>query len=160
MSAECLRCAAPGCSRNEPKIGRIIWKTASFPFQLQVRGGIQHLSHFSLPGAHHSREVEVHPSPWPCRSDSSHSAVPLSREIPAESMGRLRERDQAERAAGSAPRFVVPIPRALPVIYRNISAARGSRGAAALCVCVFERFCLHLRLPALHFPALSLILFN
>lgn len=92
MSAECLHCAAPGCSRNEPKIGRIIWKTASFTFQFQVRKRMQHLSHFSLFGAHHTREVQVHPSPRPCRSNSSHSAVPHSREIPAESMGWLRER--------------------------------------------------------------------
>lgn len=87
MSAECLHCAAPGCCRNEPQIGQIIWKTASFTFQFQVRKGIQHLSHFSLSGAHHPREVQVHPSPCPCRSNSSQSAAPHSREIPAESMG-------------------------------------------------------------------------
>lgn len=132
---------APGCSRNKPKAGRIIWKTASFPFQFQVREGIPHLPHFSVSGAHHSREAQVPPSPRPCRSNSSLSSAPLQGNPGGVHGVAQRTRcAQAGRAAGSALRFVVPIPRAFPVIYRNISAARGSRGAAALCVCVSELF--------------------
>lgn len=126
--------AALGCSRNEPKIGQIIWKTASFPFQFQVREEIQHLSHFSLSGAHHTREVQAHPSPHCCQSNSPPSAVWKCRWDP---WGGSERAVPGRDSSRLCPRVCCTNFRASPVIYRNISALRGSR-AAALCVCVFE----------------------